>query len=208
LAYLDAKVSLTALASTALSTANWTNTLATNLGSTNSTVATNLDAKVSLTALAATALSTANWTNTLATNLGTTNSTVATNLDGKISAVPTAAQNADAVLDELLSGHTTAGSLGKTVSTINTNTTGISGAGATSITLTITENGLAGGTKVADADVWLSSDSAGLVVVAGTKQTNASGQVTFLLDVGSTYYLWAQKDGWQGIQGTSFVAAA
>jgi hypothetical protein len=49
-------------------------------------------------------------------------------------------------------------------------------------------------TPVADADVWISSDPDGLVIIAGTLQTNSDGKVTFWLDTGVTYYVWAQKD--------------
>ena len=43
---------------------------------------------------------------------------------------------------------------------------------------------------VADADVWVTSDVAGTLVVAGTSQTDSEGKVTFWLDTGSTYYVW------------------
>lgn len=72
------------------------------------------------------------------------------------------------------------------------------GVGADTITLHI---------GVADADVWITSDSAGSNVVAGTKQTNSAGDVTFLLDHGTVYYLWVQKDGYNSIQGEPFTAA-
>lgn len=80
----------------------------------------------------------------------------------------------------------------------------IVGAGADIVTLIVSETG---GTPVADANVWITSDLAGENVVAGTRITDSGGQVDFLLDLGSTYYMWAQKDGWQGIQGSPFVAA-
>jgi hypothetical protein len=44
--------------------------------------------------------------------------------------------------------------------------------------------------------------------VAGTRQTNGLGKVTFLLTAGATYYLWAQKSGQISIQGDLFVAVA
>lgn len=80
------------------------------------------------------------------------------------------------------------------------------GSGASSVTLTFTEDDNV--TAIADADVWVTSDSGGNSVVAGTKQTDSSGQVTFLLDDGVTYYAWLQKDGITSIQGESFVASA
>jgi hypothetical protein len=82
---------------------------------------------------------------------------------------------------------------------------GVAGPGADLVTLTI--NNL-NGTPIPDADVWVSTDSAGLTVVAGTKQTNSDGEVTFLLDDGATYYLWVQKNGVVSIEGSQFVAEA
>jgi hypothetical protein len=68
----------------------------------------------------------------------------------------------------------------------------VTGAGATAKTYTLT---LADGTTpIADAQVWVTSDSAGTIILAsGT--TNASGQVTFYLDAG-TVYIWRQKSGY------------
>jgi hypothetical protein len=65
---LDATVSSRAPSATALSTAQWTNTRASNLD--------NLDATVSSRAPSATALSTAQWTNTRASNLDNLDATV------------------------------------------------------------------------------------------------------------------------------------
>jgi len=68
---------------------------------------------------------------------------------------------------------------------------GSAGAGATSTTYTLTD----GTNPIADADVWVTTDEAGSNVVAsGT--TNDSGEVTFMLDSGTTYYVWRQKAGW------------
>jgi len=78
------------------------------------------------------------------------------------------------------------------------------GVGADEVTLNIK----VGGINLADADVWVTSDSAGTTVVAGTKQTDSNGNVTLMLDDGNTYYLWVQKDGYTSIQGESFVAVA
>jgi hypothetical protein len=68
---------------------------------------------------------------------------------------------------------------------------GATGAGAATTELTIE---WPTGTPVADAAVWVTTDSAGKTVVAGTLRTNAFGKVTFLLDAG-TYYRWAKKTG-------------
>ena len=61
---------------------------------------------------------------------------------------------------------------------------------------------------VADADVWVSSDQAGLNTIAGTHQSDGAGEVLFLLDAGVTYYLWMQKEGQKSIRGEEFVAVA
>ncbi len=88
---------------------------------------------------------------------------------------------------------------GGTVTTVG------SGTGADEVTLTFTKEG---SVPIADADVWITSDAGGDNVVAGTLQTDSSGQVTFLLDAGSTYYSFLQKDGINSIRGQSFVAQA
>jgi len=68
------------------------------------------------------------------------------------------------------------------------------GAGATTWTYTLTDSA-APHDPIADADVWVTSDIGGTVVIAsGT--TDANGVVTFFLDYGSTVYVWAQKTGW------------
>lgn len=81
---------------------------------------------------------------------------------------------------------------------------GSTGSGADNVTVNIKVAGV----NVADADVWITSDSAGANVVAGTLQTDSNGNATFLLDAGNTYYLFAQKDGMNPIIGQSFVAVA
>lgn len=78
-----------------------------------------------------------------------------------------------------------------------------SGTGGDTVTLTFTSSGDA----IADADVWVNS-AAGGPTVAGTLQTNSSGQVTLFLDAGVTYYVNMQKDGQNPIIDESFVAAA
>lgn len=81
---------------------------------------------------------------------------------------------------------------------------GATGPGADTVTITIKVASVA----VANAQVWISSDSGGSNVIAGTKLTNSQGEVVFLLDAGTTYYLWMQKDGVEPILGQSFVAVA
>ena len=59
---------------------------------------------------------------------------------------------------------------------------------------------------VSDCKVWISQDSAGVTVIAGTLITKSDGTtVPFMLDSGVTYYLWAQKDGFNAIQGAQFA---
>ena len=65
------------------------------------------------------------------------------------------------------------------------------GAGAVSWTATVTD----GTNPIDGVEVWITTDSAGLNVVAGTLSTNANGQATFTLDGGS-YYLWLQRGGY------------
>lgn len=79
-----------------------------------------------------------------------------------------------------------------------------SGTGADQVTITVSQSG----NPVADAGVWITTDSDGRNVVAGTLQTDSEGKVLFLLDAGDTYYLWMQKDGSNPILGQQFIATA
>jgi len=51
------------------------------------------------------------------------------------------------------------------------------------------------GNPMDNVQVWISTDEAGTNVIAGTLITNASGQVTFMLDAG-TYYVWRERSGY------------
>ena len=137
----------------------------------------------------------------------------------------TASAIADAVWDEALSGHLTAGSTGAALDdaggaaadpwnttlpgAYSSNTAGwilgnrldakvsaitgnSPGAGAVEFTYTLTEPDLV--TPIPDADVWVSTDSAGATVVASGR-TNQYGIITFYLDAG-TVYIWRQKSGY------------
>lgn len=129
-----------AVASTALSTDQWTNTLATNLGTTNTTVATNLNATVSsrlasasytappsaatISTQVASDLATAHGAGSWATATGFSTHSAAdvwavgtrTITGGSLTtSPPTAAVIADAVWDEARSGHVTAGTFGEKV---------------------------------------------------------------------------------------------
>jgi len=82
---------------------------------------------------------------------------------------------------------------------------GSAGAGADPVTITINTDG---GTPIADVDVWVTTTSDPDDSVAASGQTDANGQVEFMLDAGSTYYLWKQKSGINFSNPTSFVAVA
>ena len=69
---------------------------------------------------------------------------------------------------------------------------GGSGAGAVTFTYTLTST--VDSAPIADADVWVTSDEAGSVVLASGR-TDQNGVVTFYLDAG-TVYVWRQKSGW------------
>jgi hypothetical protein len=88
-------------------------------------------------------------------------------------------------------------------------TTGAGGgggeAGGVSVTIPLEDQD---GNPIGDARVWITSDSDGDTLVDGAYRTDASGEVTFTLIAGTTYYLWAQKDGQQAVEGQSFVAVA
>lgn len=131
--------------------------------------------------------------------------------------IPTAAAIADAVWDESLGAHLTAGSTGDGLYDASAaggdpwNTTlpgsytaGQAGyilgtnvdqkislinqdPGAGAIIFTYTLTNSAGGAAISGADVWATSD------LAGT--TDGAGQVVFYLDAG-TVYIWRQKPGW------------
>lgn len=82
----------------------------------------------------------------------------------------------------------------------------VAGIGADQVTITITDPATL--FPISDADVWITTDKAGLNVIAGTLQSDSAGQVLFLLDAGTTYFLWMQKEGTKSIRGEEFVAVA
>jgi hypothetical protein len=83
------------------------------------------------------------------------------------------------------------------------NVSGTAGSGADTVTLRIL---IGGATAVENAEVWVTTDAEGQDVFAGTLLTNASGEVVFLLDAGTTYYLWCDGGGANPIQGQAFQA--
>lgn len=129
------------------------------------------------------------------TKLTETHATVQTNLDAKVSEiggddVPTVEEIVEGIEAEtglLYETHATVQeNLDAKLSTIG----GAVGPGGSLNTLHIT----ADGQPVSDADVWISVDAPGQIVIAGTLQTNAAG------------YLWAQKSGYNLPQGEEFIA--
>ena len=65
------------------------------------------------------------------------------------------------------------------------------GSGSKAEKITIQSEGVA----VEGASVWVSTDAIGVNVIAGTLLTNEDGDVIFMLDPDSTYYIWVKKDG-------------
>jgi len=106
---------------------------------------------------------------------------------------------ADAVWDEAIADHLSAGSTGEALS----DASGTAGSGSISYTITVCDtlsNPLDG------VAVWITTDSAGVNVVAGTSFTDALGNVTFMLDAGS-YYGWQQRAGYNFTNPTSFTVS-
>lgn len=102
-------------------------------------------------------------------------------------AAPSAASVADAVWDEAISGHLTAGTTGAKLNTASS----LAGTGSTAYTNTITDTG---SNPLDGVEVWITSDSGGAATVASTT-TNTLGAFTVYLDPG-TYYLWLAKGGY------------
>gem|GEM_PF-1763607 len=69
--------------------------------------------------------------------------------------------------------------------------TGETGSGAVATTVICQVSG----NPVDGVEVWITTDEAGLSVVAGTLSTDTAGEVEFMLDAGD-YYVWRQKSGY------------
>lgn len=69
---------------------------------------------------------------------------------------------------------------------------GAGGAGSISVPFTVNDNA---SNPIDGVALWVSTDSAGTNVIAGTIFTNGSGLATFMLDPGS-YYVWLQRNGY------------
>jgi len=124
-------------------------------------------------------------------------------LDSQVSSAGGAADTgaiADAVWSESRSGHTTPGTFGYNLDA-QVSLAAITGVGSGAISHEITVN--VAGSPEDGVEVWVTTDSSGTNVVAGTLVTDAFGKAEFMLDAGS-YYLWAQKSGANFANPTSF----
>ena len=123
---------------------------------------------------------------------------------GSVDATATATVNssaiADAVWDESRSGHTAVGTFGHFLDA-QVSLAAISRIGSGAIPHEVTVN--VAGSPQDGVEVWVTTDSSGTNVVAGTLVTDAFGKAEFMLDAGS-YYLWAQKSGANFTNPTSF----
>lgn len=112
------------------------------------------------------------------------------------------AEIADALLDEALSDHDSEDTLGNVLNDLVEESGGTyrltaaalqSTLGAGAITFTYTLTSTVDASAIPDADIWVTTDSGGSIVVASGR-TDSNGEVVFYLDAG-TYYVWRQKSG-------------
>lgn len=113
----------------------------------------------------------------------------------------TAAVVADAVWDELSTGHVTAGKAGTQLWTDIDAI--LAGPGGIKFVYTLTDSVTAN--PIADCLIWVTTDTAGTSRVTSAR-TDALGQVTFYLDAG-TYYIWRQKSGYAFVNPDTEVVA-
>lgn len=150
-----------------------------------------------------------------------TASAIATDAFGALElAAGAAAEIADAVWDELSTGHTDAGKAGAQLWTdidailtdtnelqadwadggrldlilddILADTAAMTGPGAVTDTFTVNYSG----SPVEGAEIWVTASSSTTPVIEGTYTTDALGQATFHLDVADGYYVHVQKSGY------------
>ena len=76
------------------------------------------------------------------------------------------------------------------------------GSGASATTIICQVSGL----PIDGVEVWITTDAAGLNVVAGTLVSDALGEADFMLDPG-TYYAWRQKSGYNFTNPTSITVS-
>jgi hypothetical protein len=99
-----------------------------------------------------------------------------------------AQQVANAVWDELIANHLTAGTTGRKLSDLSSS----AGSGAITWTYTLTDS--VSGNPIANAEIWITTDALGNNVIA-SGMTNQAGAATFYLNAG-VVYVWRQKSGW------------
>ena len=109
------------------------------------------------------------------------------------SSAPSAATIADAVWDEVQTGHVIAGTFGKYLDAQVSSVGGAAGAGAVTDTFTVED---AATDPIQGAEVWISDDAAGANVLYGTLNTNTLGVVTFNIDVVNGLYVHVHKTGY------------
>ena len=123
------------------------------------------------------------------------------NLDAAVSTrLPTSSYTAPSSITSLQADVTTI--LGRVDVAVSTRLG--TGGGSTSYAVTVTRPD--GTTPISGASVWVTTDSAGGNVIAGTLTTNGSGVATFMLDAGS-YYLWRQAEGWNFANPTAITVS-
>jgi hypothetical protein len=83
---------------------------------------------------------------------------------------------------------------------------GTAGSGALPVTITLTESEDAD--PIQGAVCWITTDADGDNRVTGERTTDDNGQVTFNLDEGNYYFLWAKKAGRLDIAARNFRVAA
>ena len=126
--------------------------------------------------------------------------TVPGSVDATATATVDSSAIANAVWEESKSSHTTAGTFGYNLDA-QVSLAAITRIGSGAISHEITVN--VAGSPEDGVEVWVTTDSSGTNVVAGTLVTDAFGKAQFMLDAGS-YYLWAQKSGANFTNPTSF----
>ncbi len=81
----------------------------------------------------------------------------------------------------------------------------LAGPGTSPVALVVREPD--GGALIADAEVWLTVSGESSTPVVARGRTDVMGEVSFLLELGETYYLWASRVGMKPIMGEAFVAS-
>lgn len=127
---------------------------------------------------------------------------------------------ADAIWDEAASGHVGAGSTGAalnslpTATEIDTELTSTHGGGSWQSSAVVGPGSTPHCFDFSDQDdnplagvrAWISMDEGGTNIVAGPVVSEDDGVATFLLDLGTQYYLWARLSGQVSIEGLLFTA--